>query len=240
MACGLVPIVPTGGASDDFVDATCGYLLPATEVPTEHEWPLVGQAMELSISKDDLRQTLRLAFEGREESKRLGACASERVLKEFTWDNAVSLMQARILALVQSALPGAPNTSNDRPRLAACLRFSNAERELPDCLARLAPFVDEIIAFDEGATDRSAAVAREYHAKVIQQNGGRLKTSDYVQSDWMFSVAPEDRLDPIELQQARALIEAQPESVDSINFRVEKSVLKRNRGRCVRIQRTAK
>jgi glycosyltransferase involved in cell wall biosynthesis len=45
MACGLPPIVPRGGASDDFVTEDTGYLLPAREVfqcPL-NKWPAIPE-----------------------------------------------------------------------------------------------------------------------------------------------------------------------------------------------------
>lgn len=72
MACGLAPIVPRGGASDDFVDETTGYLLNAREVESIHEWRLRGVPTELSIDVAELRATMRRAFEEREETKARG------------------------------------------------------------------------------------------------------------------------------------------------------------------------
>lgn len=221
MACGLAPIVPLGGASDDFVDADCGYQLPAREIETEHEWPLVGPAMQLEVNRDDLQRTMRRAASERELTKLLGRKASNKVHNEFTWDRSVEQMRNRIGALARSE--SSNGASKVKPCLAACLRFGNSERELPACLARLAPFVDEIIAIDEHSSDRSAAIAREYGAKVVQRNGSKPNIFEHTAADWFFWVEPGDRLDADELDRLATMVKDQQSCVDSVNIRLDKS-----------------
>ena len=42
MACGLPPIVPKGGPTDDFVSEADGYFVPAQLVECDHDWRLCG------------------------------------------------------------------------------------------------------------------------------------------------------------------------------------------------------
>ena len=55
------------------------------------------------------------------------------------------------------------STQTDRRRVPA---HRERRTSLAECLARVAPFVDELVVVDAGSTDRSAAVAREYGARV--------------------------------------------------------------------------
>ena len=85
LACGLPPIVPSGGPTDDFVDPESGYLLPSTVVPAEGVANLPGPGGELQISIENLRTTMRRVYENGDATRRAGLAGSQRVQRDFTW-----------------------------------------------------------------------------------------------------------------------------------------------------------
>jgi len=83
------------------------------------------------------------------------------------------------------------------PRLSALIVARNEEARLPDCLASCA-FADEIIVVLDRSTDRSAEIAREHGAKVIEGGweleGERRNTGlDACTGDWILEVDADER-----------------------------------------------
>jgi glycosyltransferase involved in cell wall biosynthesis len=105
MACGLPPIVPCGGASDDFVTEATGYMLPASEVECRHDWRLCGVPTELAIEVADLRAAMRQAYEHEQENRRKGELAAAGVRDRFTWARTAQAMAERLLALADRPRP---------------------------------------------------------------------------------------------------------------------------------------
>jgi glycosyltransferase involved in cell wall biosynthesis len=173
MACGLAPIIPRGGPTDDFASDQTAYLLPSKVVRCQHEWELCGPATELSIDLGDLRRAMRQAYEHRAETCRMGLVASEHARTNFTWEKSLRQMTQRILAVAGKGPSGplpAPSLEFDLPSpldVSACLVTCNCEEILADCLARLRPFAKELIVGDLGSRDRSPAIAKEYGARVL-------------------------------------------------------------------------
>lgn len=232
MACGLAPIVPSGGATDDFVSADEGYFLPATVVECDHEWRLCGPATELHIDPMALRSTMRQAYEEASATREKGQAAARKARTYFTWQATTDLMTCRLLALVggspeagstsvievprQSAVPeldfpihqevsaagnGKHRAANERLDVSVCIVARDDELTIADCLAPVRPFVREIVVVDVASRDRTAAIAREYGARVYTidwpgsystaRNLGLRRAS----SEWIL------RLDPGELLQ---------------------------------------
>ncbi|MCW2639770.1 MAG: hypothetical protein JWP76_2076, partial [Dactylosporangium sp.] len=61
-----------------------------------------------------------------------------------------------------------PDTFDQAPLLSACMIVKDEEDVLADCLTALRDFVDEIVVYDTGSTDRSRDIAREHGARVIE------------------------------------------------------------------------
>ncbi|GAA1794671.1 glycosyltransferase [Planosporangium flavigriseum] len=61
-----------------------------------------------------------------------------------------------------------PDISTDAPLLSASLIVKDEEEILAECLTALRDFVDEIVVYDTGSTDRSREIAREHGARVIE------------------------------------------------------------------------
>jgi hypothetical protein len=238
MACGLVPIVPQGGAADDFTSPDTAHLVPSREVETTHDWHLVGPPLELSVQVSDVRRAMRLAYEDRERTGRLGLTALQLAHEQFTWKRTAALMIDRILELT-AALPPPPGdlppprpvaTPGKQPTLAACLLANGESGELGRALAQVTPFVDETVVVVANDQDRSAAIAREYGAKVvtaIEPNGkGHDELAEAaVSAQWLFAIDLDDRLADGEVEQIRPLVLRQPPPVTELLVDLPKSRL---------------
>ena len=129
MACGVPPVVPRGGASDDFVTEATGYTLPAREVECRHDWRLCGVPTELSVDLGDLRTAMRQAYDNPEANRSKGQSASRAVRDRFTWAKTAEMMVERLVALADSTQrrllapragsPLAHRPDDHRPRLPA-------------------------------------------------------------------------------------------------------------------------
>jgi glycosyltransferase involved in cell wall biosynthesis len=216
MACGIPPIVPRGGASDDFVSEESGYLLESREVETQHEWPLVGPALELEVSLSELRSLMRTAFENKTHATEKGNRAARNVSQQFTWDKTRELMVHRTAALLTTALRSqfARNEKPKRPSPAiirAYIETNNCEAMLAECLASLAAYVDEMVVVDSGSSDRTLEIAAEYGAKVVSA-AAKFDHNDPISASntWAFWLKADQILEPKWASQIKPLILAQP------------------------------
>ncbi|HUP78411.1 MAG TPA: glycosyltransferase, partial [Pirellula sp.] len=92
MACGLAPIVPVGGPTDDFVTNETGYFLPTQVIPADGVNNLCGPATEFHVSIDDLRSLMRQASTDWATTRSRGLRASQHVRSNFTWDKTARQM----------------------------------------------------------------------------------------------------------------------------------------------------
>lgn len=99
MACGIPPILPRGGASDDFVAEETGWSLESEETEGSCHEPLCGPLLELSISQEYLRQRMRKAFEEREQTRAKGSAAAVHVRDGLVWRETARRMVKRIRLL---------------------------------------------------------------------------------------------------------------------------------------------
>jgi glycosyltransferase involved in cell wall biosynthesis len=238
MACGLAPVVPQGGAADDFTSPSTAYLVPSREVETTHDWQLAGPPLELSVSIADVRRAMRLAYEDRDRTRRLGESASKIANEQFTWKRTAALMIDRILELTAS-LPLPPGdlpppkpvpVPGRIPTLAACLVANGAGGELGRVLAQVTPFVDEAVVVVADENERHAAIALEYGAKVVlaRETNGRDShelAEAAVSAQWVFSVDLADHLADSEVEQIRSLVLRQPPQVTQLLIDLPKSRL---------------
>jgi len=194
MACGTPVIVPLGGPTDDFVDETVGWQVPARRVPFGDgkvgQWECAGPTWMLEVGVDDLARQMRAVAADRKECEPRGQAASERARTSWTWEKSVEKVRERLIVLQAASgspltfpkvgnLPlsdsmeaGNPATTNTagiprQPTLSLCMIVKNEERVLGDCLASIRPYVDEMIVVDTGSTDRTVAIAEEHGAKVF-------------------------------------------------------------------------
>lgn len=197
MSCGLPVIVPAGGPTDDFVDETVGWRLPAERKPFGAskigEWDCVGPTWMFEVSPVDLGRKMRQILNDREGVKRKGAAARAKVATDWTWERAcdIALKRMDVLRGLPARKPTVlvPKQSlkeeltevlgtdrravaraispRKRPTVSLCMIVRNEERVLGDCLRTAKPHVDEIILVDTGSTDRTVEIAQEHGAKVF-------------------------------------------------------------------------
>lgn len=90
MACGLMPIVTAGGASDDFVTDDYGWRIPSARVALgdrigDHE--LVGQGWFLQPDEGELQRVMRAAYADADRTRHKGAAAAGAA-RAWSWENA--------------------------------------------------------------------------------------------------------------------------------------------------------
>ena len=227
MACGTPAIVPKGGATDDFVDDTTGILLSAGEVETSHDWPLAGPALELDIDIDELRSVMRQAFENRSHIEELGKNAAQ-FAQGLTWQNTFTQMKDRILENVnqcdgknagalrkQTLMRGEAINNSDRESstpggISAIINAKNDEATIGTAICSIAPFVDSVLVVDDGSSDRSSEIAREYGAILV--GPAELELSEVLGSEWYFSVPPNIRIDELAAKELRSTVNSLPSS----------------------------
>ena len=236
MACGLVPVVPRGGATDDFTREEFTEYLDAKLVATHHDWRLVGQATELAIDVAHLRQVLRRLYENRDRIPARGKLASDFAHENYSWlKNILPLMTDRLRRL--SGEPSPPIRSIPLPvhlgaravvphplPITACFVTYNHADRLADSLARIAPFVQEIVVADFQSQDASVAIAHEYGARVFSvpwQESFSIAPNIALQqagADWILSLDLGEYLADADWKQLATLLENLPHRIQGVLF----------------------
>jgi glycosyltransferase involved in cell wall biosynthesis len=86
-------------------------------------------------------------------------------------------------------------------KISVCLITLNEERNLPRCLKSIAPLADEIVVVDSGSTDATAAIARQFGARVAQQNwlgyvGQKNFALGQAAHSWVLSIDADEEVSP--------------------------------------------
>lgn len=188
MACGVAPIVPQGGPTDEFVTPDDGWHIEAEVVECHHDWRMCGIPTELSPSLDELKQAMRSAFSDPNVCQNKGKAASERVRRDMTWRASTQQMLARCHELARR--PDAVDAPIARPPTLTTIVVSDGEPiPLIESLARSEPFSDELMVVIQQPTDELLEICREHHARVYvasgsvnnRRNVGMLKST----SQWL-------------------------------------------------------
>jgi len=95
-------------------------------------------------------------------------------------------------------------------RLSALIPTRNEERNLPECLASCS-FADEIVVVDSGSTDRSAQIARDAGAVLLEhpfESHARQKNwaLERVANDWVLVIDADERVTPELSQEIRTAV----------------------------------
>jgi glycosyltransferase involved in cell wall biosynthesis len=86
-------------------------------------------------------------------------------------------------------------------KISACIITLNEERNLPRCLASVAPLVDEILVVDSGSLDATVALAEKFDARVVRQDwlgyvGQKNFALDRAIHPWVLSVDADEEISP--------------------------------------------
>ena len=95
----------------------------------------------------------------------------------------------------------------------------NDESNMRACLASIAGWAAELIVVDSHSTDRTAAIAAEFTAKVYQvgfAGFGALRNQalDYCSQEWIFSLDTDERMTPALQEEIRHVLK-QPTVADA-------------------------
>jgi len=113
-------------------------------------------------------------------------------------------------------MPSTGTTPSDATgTLTACLIVRDEEAHLADCLASVAPFVDEVVVVDTGSTDGTPGIARASGARVLSVawtddfSAARNAALAACSTPWVLSLDADERVggDPARL---RALLDRAP------------------------------
>jgi len=212
LACGVPPIVPVGGPTDDFVDWQSGFILPSRFIDAEGVPNLCGPATELHVEEKDLRVAMHRACVDRQKTRRLGLTGSQRVRREFTWERTARLIAKRVEELAGRPIvppANAPTAKMARPRLAVLIRNAHDPRQLVETLARVGPFVDSLAVEPAGSDERVPLLAREYGARLAHPVDAAL----VIDTDWILELAEGEYLDDSELDSLKWWLQDQPDHV---------------------------
>ncbi|MCW3096929.1 MAG: hypothetical protein JWL77_2547 [Chthonomonadaceae bacterium] len=245
MACGIPAVVPEGGPTNDFVDETVGWRLPAERLPMPENhigpWECVETPWMWEVSPDVLAQRLRQLVRDPEEVKRRGAAAVERVRASWSWQHTTQAVLARLEALAGSApalaLPETeqPHSSmhvtdlllSRRPRISLCMIVRDEERVLGPCLQSARPWVEEIIVIDTGSTDRTIEIALSHGARVEHFvwcddfSAARNESLKYATGDWILWLDGDDTLPWRSGEAIRQFVETAPAQISAFVIPVQ-------------------
>lgn len=242
MACGLPVIVPSGGATDDFVRDSMGFRLPTRKAYNQHAGPLSGPPAWNEIDVDKLRRAMRHAFVDQQGTGLKGRAGSEHVRRKYTWNHTLDQMIVQLRSLFQrrqmhefavptcsivSSTAELPNAKSKSARIAACVELHNGEAYLPGLLAHLSPHVDELVVGDRRSSDRSRLVASEYGAKVIDIDGEAAhewlrKAAHHIEADWIFLLLNGETISEETVRELRSVVDGAASQQDAAVFKLQR------------------
>lgn len=238
MACGLVPIVTAGGATDDYVDDVTGLRVAARRVlrpglyADEQANPVTP--WELEPDSDALMEALRWVYEHPDEARERGLRAQAAVREGGDWAHTVESVRSRCYALIcppsarhyEPARPFSASTParakrgagrTVQPELSLCMIARDEEARIAECLESIAPYVDEMVVVDTGSRDRTPEIAAACGARVLQMQwpdsfaAARNQSLEHARGRWIFWMDADDVLPPEEGPKLRELIASRPE-----------------------------
>jgi len=99
-------------------------------------------------------------------------------------------------------------------KISACIISYNEEAKIDDCLASLAPVVDEIVVVDSNSTDRTVEIASRYTKRVIPQAflgyvAQKQLAISLATHDWVLVLDCDERVTPELAESIRSLTESE-------------------------------
>jgi glycosyltransferase involved in cell wall biosynthesis/predicted Zn-dependent protease len=216
MASGIPAIVTGMGAALDFCTADTGYLIPAYKrfVAEKRigDMETIGQPWLAEPDVDALTALMQFAAANPEDVRRRGERAAEHIRRHFTWEQAVTAAERRLLTLRDQPIRRSSRLAKRTARVSLCIIARNEERFLADCLESVRDLVDEIIIVDSGSTDRTKEIASRFGAKVIDFTwvdsfaAARNESLKHATGDWILWLDADERLDAVNRTRLRELL----------------------------------
>src|SRR5205814_2119240 len=143
---------------------------------------------------------------------RAGGPGFELPYADLGTEGRIVLVESVLLAHVGSdecTLRAADEDASPRPLLSACLIVKDEEDVLAECLASVRDFVDEIVVYDTGSTDRTRQIAAEHGAHVITGywndhfGDARNRALEHCTGEWVLQIDADEIAtgDPAELRE---------------------------------------
>jgi tetratricopeptide (TPR) repeat protein len=169
-----------------------------------HELTEFGGAEELFKAAAALDRELPHVDANLREARRRKRSSRQALRAPFA--ATVAALGARARRIAQAAKPVAGLT------VSLCMIVKDEEEMLPGCLEAARDFVDEMIVVDTGSSDRTAEIAREAGAKLVEfpWNGSfadaRNVSLEHATSDWILYLDADEHLVPDDAPAFRALL----------------------------------
>lgn len=219
LACGLPVIVTGAGPALDYTSEETVYRISARRVdmPEDRvgEVETVGRPWLWEPDVDVLADLLRRVASDPAAARAKGAAAARSIRERFTWDHTAAAVVERLRALAgRDERPSSPRPrGGPRPRVSLTMIVRNEESNLPACLESVRGLFDEIVVVDTGSTDRTAAIARSFGARVFDfvwvndfaaaRNAALARAT----GDYAFWLDADDVLDPPQRAALRTLLD---------------------------------
>ena len=100
--------------------------------------------------------------------------------------------------------------------ISAILITHNEAHNLPDCLASLRGWVDEIVIVDNHSSDETLAIAQQHGAKILQTPDWpgfgiqKNRALDLASCDWVLSIDADERVTPELAAEIQSVVNANP------------------------------
>lgn len=185
MSCGLMPIVTSGGSTDDYLDDNMAIRLPYSKrfrnMPTLDDQSKQLQVWDLEPDGNSLIKSLQWAFYNGNECREKGRLGRKYIEHNWTWNHTISQLCTRIEKILESSEPKVTvdvslivnkksETENSRKKskneISLCMIVKNEEACISDCLNSISPYVDEMIVVDTGSNDKTKELASQCGATV--------------------------------------------------------------------------
>jgi GT2 family glycosyltransferase/Flp pilus assembly protein TadD len=147
----------------------------------------------------------------KQERFEVAMAAAQTLLLEFGVDDELLAGATEVRHRIG---PKQLESQTQRPSLSVCLVVRDAEQALPRCLDSVSSVSDELIVVDLGSSDRTAAVAEVFGAKVLQGSGGsgasdlehHAKAVAQAKGDWILLMNADEALSPRDHEPLVALL----------------------------------
>ena len=89
----------------------------------------------------------------------------------------------------------------DKAPVTVVVLTKNEEKNIAECLASVHDWADEVLVIDDGSTDRTVEIARDYATRVLHRpmdSEGKHRNWAYAQAknDWVLSIDADERVSP--------------------------------------------